>query len=168
MERCEATQRTTQPHCTKWPKHQRHTTTSTPGVATYACTRGTKLATDCRTCFLLLELCFSRRLELSCSSCAQGGTGWSVRCWHSFWPLVGRSTMALFHRGLKAGVRSFVRRPRSGNAGLLSRFSRSYCHVHEVTARDGIQNEAALLSVEQRVELVRLLVKMCPSSVEGE
>ena len=41
------------------------------------------------------------------------------------------------------------------------------CHVHEVTPRDGIQNEAAVLSLDQRIELVRLIAtRMKPSSVE--
>jgi hypothetical protein len=41
------------------------------------------------------------------------------------------------------------------------------CHVHEVTARDGIQNEKAVLTLEQRLELVRLVAtQLRPSSVE--
>ena len=39
-------------------------------------------------------------------------------------------------------------------------------HVHEVAPRDGLQNEAASLSLEQKIGLVERLAAACPASVE--
>ena len=59
-----------------------------------------------------------------------------------------------------------VRYSRLSSTSTGSAPPQSVAHVHEVTPRDGIQNETVVLSLEQRLELVRLLVDMSPSSVE--
>ena len=38
--------------------------------------------------------------------------------------------------------------------------------IHEVTPRDGLQNEKRILSIEDKVELIRLLVASQPASIE--
>jgi hydroxymethylglutaryl-CoA lyase len=54
----------------------------------------------------------------------------------------------------------------SVNAGRGVAGGAQALRVHDVTARDGIQNEKTVLSVAQKADLVRNLVAMGPSSVE--
>jgi len=55
---------------------------------------------------------------------------------------------------------------RSQRSRVLSTTTADVVSVHEVSARDGIQNEKTLLSVDQRLELIRRVVAINPSSVE--
>ena len=79
--------------------------------------------------------------------------------------MVRRRSPCRHHLRIKRAVRG-------GRASFLSSsFSTSntdanHCYIHEVTPRDGIQNEKVVLDLATKVDLVRRLVATSPSSIE--